>query len=379
MIIFIESNTSGSGKKFLEYCHKLTIPYFFLTNNPKKYGWKNNFNYVKCDTNNYKEIHKICNNLINKYKIKIIFSTSDSFITKAYKLSKSFKLNKSKNNFLYNCRKKFILLNLLKRNKFVKREFGIVNFKKKKLNKTIIVKPNSGTGSKNIYKFKSGFELEKKKLDLLQNKDFYIYEEFIKGQEYSLEVFIYKNKIIYKQLIKKETNARFVETGHCASKKIDNLNKKQQDKLLKYLQKLKLDTCFLHIELKFFKNTIEIIEINPRLCGGNISDLIFFSTKLDLIKIFLNLIKKESFTKLELKKKFDKSEYKIKYLIPTENKKIKQINISKSKKILEKKIYRDKLLKYAFIKNNFEDRIGHLIFKNKSDIKINKEYKIIYK
>jgi len=271
------------------------------------------------------------------------------------------------------------LLNLLKKNKFVKRKFGKLNLKKKIFNKTIIIKPNSGTGSKNIYKIKSGIKLEKEKLSLLENNDFYIFEEFIKGQEYSLEVFIYNKRIIYKQLIKKETNANFVETGHFASKKIDNFKQKQQNKLLRYLQNLKLDTCFLHIELKFIKNNIEIIEINPRLCGGNISDLIQISTNLDLIKIFLNLIKNESFSKIKLNKEFNGSEYKIQYLIPNANKRIKKIHINKSKKILETKIYRDKLMNYSYIKNNFEDRIGHIIFKNKNNYKINKDYKFIYK
>ena len=31
MIIFIESNTTGSGRTFLNYCKKLNIKYFFDT------------------------------------------------------------------------------------------------------------------------------------------------------------------------------------------------------------------------------------------------------------------------------------------------------------------------------------------------------------
>ena len=41
---------------------------------------------------------------------------------------------------------------------------------------------------------------------------------------------------------------------------------------------------------KFINNNIEIIEINPRLCGGNITSLIKYSTNVDLIKNFFELL-----------------------------------------------------------------------------------------
>jgi hypothetical protein len=311
-------------------------------------------------------------------RLKLFFSTSDRFIIKAYKLSNFFNLINNNLNFLSKCRNKLDLLKLLKKSGFVNRNFGRVNFNKKRFRNKLIIKPNSGTGSTNIYKFKPNEDVIKHKLNLLKDKDFYIFEDFVKGQEYSLEVLIFQNELIFKQLIKKQVNSKFVEIGHLASNRIDNFKIKQQNLLLNYLKRLKLDTCFLHIELKFINNKIEIIEINPRMCGGNISELILITTKIDLIKNFLDLIKKRKFKKSNFKKRFDKDEYKIHYLIPDKDKKIKKIIISKCSKIIKQDLYNDKIKKFIYIKNNFEDRIAHIIYKNEKNFNIKKRYQIIY-
>ena len=209
MIIFIESNTSGSGISFLNYCKKLKIKYFFLTQNPKKYRLNKKVNYIKCDTNNINELIKICKNLIKKNNIKAIFSTSDYYVISAYKLSNFFKLYKNNLNFLNICRNKIELLKLLKKKGYIKRKFGKFE-PRKKFNCQIIIKPNSGTGSINIRKYPKETIFNKDNINNLKGRDFYIYEEYIKGQEYSLELFFYKNNIVYKQLIKKETNSKFV-------------------------------------------------------------------------------------------------------------------------------------------------------------------------
>ena len=152
MIIFIESNTTGSGKLFFDFCKKEKFKFFFLTKNPKKYDWVKKNNYIECDTSNFNELRKICKKIISRHNIKIIFSTSDLYTSVAYKLSKVLKLNNNNYNFLLTCRNKIKLLKLLKNKGFISRKFGKFKFNNNHIF-PIIVKPNSGTGSKNIYKF----------------------------------------------------------------------------------------------------------------------------------------------------------------------------------------------------------------------------------
>ena len=124
MIIFIESNTTGSGRTFLNYCKKLNIKYFFLTQNPKKYQLDKKINYIECDTSNIKKLTEIFKKLIKKHNIKIIFSTSDSYVLTAYRLSNFFKLYKNNINFLNICRNKVKLLKLLKK-RYIKENLKI--------------------------------------------------------------------------------------------------------------------------------------------------------------------------------------------------------------------------------------------------------------
>ena len=79
------------------------------------------------------------------------------------------------------------------------------------------------------------------------------------------------------------------------------------------------------------------------------------------------------------KKYYNKDEFKITYIIPTVNNKIKKIKIKKNPKIFEKKIYLDKIQKYFKIQNNFQDRLGHIIHLNEKKFNVLKQYKIIYK
>ena len=377
MIIFIESNTTGSGKLFFDFCKKEKFKFFFLTKNPKKYDWIKKNNYIECDTSNFNELRKICKKIISKHNIKIIFSTSDLYTSVAYKLSKVLKLNNNNYNFLLTCRNKIKLLKLLKNKGFISRKFGKFKFNNNYIF-PIIVKPNSGTGSKNIYKFDNKQQIKNNIFGKLEKKDYYIYEGFLKGQEYSLELLYFNKKLIFDYIIKKKTNKNFVEVKHISSKKIYEKSKKKIYPLIEYLSEVGLDTCFLHIEFKIIRDKIEIIEINPRLCGGNLPSLINYSLKIDLIKNFIKLFKKKNINKNLFKKNFKNIECVIFYIIPKSNKKIKNVKFKRINGICETKIYKDKLINFLKIQNNFEDRIGHIIYKDKKISNINSYYKINY-
>ena len=148
--------------------------------------------------------------------------------------------------------------------------------------------------------------------------------------------------------------------------------------MIEYLSEVGLDTCFLHIEFKIIRDKIEIIEINPRLCGGNLPSLINYSLKIDLIKNFIKLFKKKNINKNLFKKNFKNIECVIFYIIPKSNKKIKNVKFKRINGICETKIYKDKLINFLKIQNNFEDRIGHIIYKDKKISNINSYYKINY-
>ena len=126
-------------------------------------------------------------------------------------------------------------MKLLKNKGFISRKFGKFKFNNNYIF-PIIVKPNSGTGSKNIYKFDNKQQIKNNIFGKLEKKDYYIYEGFLKGQEYSLELLYFNKKLIFDYIIKKKTNKNFVEVKHISSKKIYEKCKKKNisfDRILK--------------------------------------------------------------------------------------------------------------------------------------------------
>jgi len=371
MIIFIESNTSGTGEYFYNLCKKKKIKFLFLVSSKKKYPWLSKKYYKIIDTKNFNKLIKKIQLIKRNNNIKYILSTSDMFIETSNSLNKIFNLDHENERLIKTFKNKYECLKNMRKLGIVNRNFQKISSKSliNKINFPLIIKPINGTGSIDVFKINNRKQLLNKKNYLTKKYKEIILDEFIKGQEYSLEVFFYKKKIVFNQLIKKEIfdKKHFVESGHIISNNFDSKIIKLKNKLLIKLDKFKLNNMFLHIEFKIDdKNRIQLIEINPRLAGGFIPILIKLVHKIDLISLYLDLIIGKKFKKInKIKNLFI---YKIIFLIPGFSQKIEKIIISNkiSNLILHKKIYYDKLKQFKAYSYNFSDRLGHIIFKGKN-------------
>ena len=372
MIIFIESNTSGTGEYFYKCCIKKKINFKFLIKSKLKYPWLKKKYYEIIDTQNQKKLEKKINFILKKNKITFILSTSDQFIITSNKLNNKFKINYENLELLKVFKDKHKCLEMLKKYKLSRRKNFIIQNKKQQIKNIkfpCIIKPNSGTGSIGVHKIKNQKDLILKVNYLLSHKIKVLLEEFVSGKEYSLEVLFVKGKIIFDQLIEKSINDEdhFVESAHLIrpkySPKIINI----KNKILNEFQRFKLNKMFLHIEFKITnKGYVEIIEVNPRLAGGFIPILIKQATKVDLISFYIDLINNN--LNYKIKKKNFLEIYKILFLIPTQSKKIKLINFKNNlkKHIISKILYFDKIKKFKRYNYDFSDRLGHLIIKSKT-------------
>ena len=371
MIIFIESNTSGTGEYFYNLCKKKKIKFLFLVSSKKKYPWLSKKYYKIIDTKNFNKLIKKIQLIKRNNNIKYILSTSDMFIETSNSLNKIFNLDHENERLIKTFKNKYECLKNMRKLGIVNRNFQKISSKSliNKINFPLIIKPINGTGSIDVLKINNRKELLNKKKYLTKKYKQVILDEFIEGQEYSLEVFFYKKKIVFDQLIKKEIFGKryFVESGHIISNNFSPKIIKLKNKLLIKLNKFKLNNIFLHIEFKVDnKNRIQLIEINPRLAGGFIPILIKLFHKIDLINLYLNLIIGKKFKKIN--KKRNLFIYKIIFLIPKFSQKIGKIVISNkiSNLILHKKIYYNKLKLFRSYSHNFSDRLGHIIFKSKT-------------
>ena len=296
------------------------------------YGKKN----LKVRTNNIKKLKKFC----NENKCKVISLSSDFGLNIKNQIENNKKLpNKLEQRKI----QKKLKLNYPK--------FGkIGNFKKTYItkNKSFIIKPVSGSGSKNI----SEINLSKKNKDFKNNYNKnYIFEEKIEGTEFIYDGFCYNGKV-YNYIIGKKIKLKKQFVTHVIhSTKISNNIKKKMNRYAEiFLNSLNFFQGPFHIEFMIQKNSkkLYMVETNFRGIGFDIySKMIKKISGVDVLQkqIEIELQKKIKTKTLINKKLYNNFCFR---LIPIKkNGKIKNI---KFKKI---KIIKDVILtKKLFFKKN---------------------------
>lgn len=160
----------------------------------------------------------------------------------------------------------------------------------------IIVKPTDRSGSRAITKIEKKEQLvgaiEKAIKSSFEKKA--IVEEYIEGEEYSVEGITFKGTHKFLTITKKITTGapNFIETGHIEPA---GLSKEVEEKVYieisQALDALKITNSATHTEFKIKENgEIQIIEIGARMGGDCIgSDLVQISTGYDYLKMVIDV------------------------------------------------------------------------------------------
>ncbi len=155
----------------------------------------------------------------------------------------------------------------------------------------VICKPTDRSGSRGIFKVSN----KKQLLDVIDISMEYSFEkkalveEFVEGQEYSIEYITYAGKHIFLAMTKKYTTGapNFIEIAHVEPAPIlDNDLQRVKNTVEHALDSLGITNGASHSEIKIDKNgTIKIIEIGARMGGDFIgSHLVELSTGVDYVK-----------------------------------------------------------------------------------------------
>ncbi len=159
----------------------------------------------------------------------------------------------------------------------------------------VICKPRDNSGSRGVKLCRTLDELQECIDEALQysHLDTVLVEEFIEGQEYSIESLHYDGKAEVIQFTEKQTTEfpYNVELGH---KQPANLTAEQKNAIREIVCKigvsLKFDNCPSHTELKINERGIFVIETSPRLGGDYItSTLVPLSTGINMEDQLLNI------------------------------------------------------------------------------------------
>jgi carbamoyl-phosphate synthase large subunit len=148
----------------------------------------------------------------------------------------------------------------------------------------VIVKPNKNSGSRGVVLCENKAELENAIDNVAQfcrDKRF-IAEEYLKGDEISVEGVVNEGKFTLVQITDKIVSPPpyNVEMGHVQPSKYISQKEKIHSLLQRIVEVTGLNDCGIHAELKINDNGIFIIELGPRLGGDYItSHLIPLSTR----------------------------------------------------------------------------------------------------
>lgn len=159
----------------------------------------------------------------------------------------------------------------------------------------VILKPRDNSGSRGVIFCNNKAELEAAFNEAMQytRLDSVLVEEFIEGQEYSIESLHYDGKSEVIQFTEKRTTPfpYNVELGHIQPANISEEHKEQIRKIIADIAvALGFENCPSHTELKINERGIFVIETSPRLGGDYItSTLTPLSTGINLEDQLLNI------------------------------------------------------------------------------------------
>lgn len=160
----------------------------------------------------------------------------------------------------------------------------------------VIVKPIDRSGSRGITKLENADGLSEA-IECAKEQGFEkkaLVEEYVTGDEYSVEYISYHGKHTFLNLTKKYTTGapHFIETGHIEPATVDEKMLNKIKKIVTHaLDTLKIKNSASHTELKISENgDIKLIEIGGRMGGDFIgSDMVYLSTGVDFVKAVIQL------------------------------------------------------------------------------------------
>lgn len=375
-LIFIESNTSGTGSLFIKEAIKQGFEAVLFTKNPLLYSFINkDIEVVETDTFSEEDLTDICNDYLEKDEdIAGITSSSEYFIYIAARLANKFKLPSPMTSAISNCRNKYTQRKILQ-----DANVGIPKFYlaqsieeviafSKEFELPVIIKPTQGSGSFGVKMCSSLEEIREHSKFLLNQKvnergiaseEKILIEELVNGDEYSVETF--NNSII--GITKKHLGElpNFVEIGHDFPAKLTYEEEQSIKEItIKALDSLNLKWGANHIELRLTKYGAKIIEVNPRLAGGYIPELIRFAYGINLISEMIKLTTGQVYS-IERTKNQNSV---IRFILPETQGKLISIqgieDIKNTNGIVDVQIYK-KIGEYVSVYGDFRDRIGHII------------------
>jgi S-sulfo-L-cysteine synthase (3-phospho-L-serine-dependent) len=299
-LVFIESNTSGTGRLFAHRAVELGYRPMLLAADLSRYQYasEDGIESLQVDTQDKRAILRVCRRLAHDSKIGGVTSSSEYFIEASAEIAQQLDVPGPAPDSIRICRDKW-----RQRRWLCDAAVGIPDFIRASsiteavnaaitIGVPVVVKPVGGSGSVGVSLCKDTEEVARHAGALLERNfnerglpvaKAILVEEYITGQEYSVESF--GKKII--GITRKHLGQlpHFVEVGHDFPAEISTDSEQViRQTIWRALGALGIDFGPCHSELRITPAGVKVIEVNPRLAGGYIPELVRLATGIDLIR-----------------------------------------------------------------------------------------------
>ena len=375
--IFIESNTTGTGLLYAKSAAENGFIPVLFTNDSSQYRMfrENDIKIMRINTFDENLLFDACMYFDSGLGVAGISSSSEYFIKVAARLAKRLGLPSPAPSAIEVCGNKYLQYQSLQlKGVRTPKSILIESIYEFNLDEEwqlpVIVKPVQGSGSVGVKLCRSITEV-RDHLNLLLTRENNergipalkkaLVQEYIKGDEYSVEIFNGKAIGITKKILCIPPD--FVETGHDFPAELPS---GQEYKIREFAEKsveiLDLKWGPIHVEVRYDKHGPVMIEVNPRLAGGYIPKLVQYAMNINLID---ETIKLATGLHCGTYNKISGSRYaSIRFIIPRTEGMLSAIKgVDAAKKapgITEVSFYRA-VGDYLQIHGDFRDRIGHVI------------------
>ncbi|MHA4261705.1 ATP-grasp domain-containing protein [Bacillus cereus] len=307
-IVFIETNKSGSSREAIKAAEKLNFFTVLLTKKTKFINERTIFpdvhQMILTDINDYDNIITIIRKLNKSGKnIKGIFSFIDPYVYVAARLSEKFCSNIVSTKAIHHMENKILTRNVLKdlpislNYSIYKPTESLSSFFKKnnKINFPLIVKSPKSTGSKDVLLVKNKDQLIlsiQSLLKKLPNEEILL-EEYIDGPQYLVEILVQDGKVHIIAVIEQEITffERFIVTGYSLLGRVEKrLYNSLFNAINSVIHAFNMKNGACHLELRRIDNVWKLIEINPRISGGAMNDIIEVGHGINLVRETIRLM-----------------------------------------------------------------------------------------
>jgi biotin carboxylase len=305
-LAFIESNTSGTGRLFARAAAAQGLRPVVFSADPARYPYvaEDGITTVRVDTQDDQALFDACQRLAAAAGLAGVASSSEYFIATAAALAERFGLPGPRPRAITNCRDKY-----LQRVCLHDAGVGVPAFRAADsvaealaaaadLSYPVVVKPINGSGSIGVKSCGDADAVRDHATTLLQQQQNergqpvpqrILVEELAVGQEYSVEVFNGCIVGITQKYLGRPPY--FIEIGHDFPATLPLLDEQAiQQTVRRALDALDLGWGPIHAELRLTEAGPRIIEVNPRLAGGFIPELVRLASGMDLIAETVRLV-----------------------------------------------------------------------------------------